>query len=476
MALLLAAAAQAQVKTPDGRIAAHDVTSAYSDGRITVSMQVDATKAALHRTEAIVLTPVIRAGGNERALPPVVVGGSNRRKADRRAARFHGRLPYNAATVYGPAVIPYKAATAYEPWMAGAELALREDIYGCALRHTPAGSVALAALRPAEPVKPSGKPAVTYLTPAVEAVKNRRMGGEAFLDFPAGRSVILGDFRNNSRELGKIRTMLDGLRGDKAVVIDSIVLRGYASPEGSYAVNQRLSGQRADALRSYLQKAYGYPASMFHASSGAEDWEGLKTLVGKSDIAGRDAILAIIDGNAAPEAKEQKLKALGSYPELLKNYFPQLRRVEYRLCYTVRAFSVDEGKEKLKANPALLSLNEMFLVANTYPKGSEEFNRVFDVAVRMFPADTVANLNEAAMLLERGDAASARRYLEPFASHPGAWNNLGVLYLLTGDYAGARMYLDKVAATPEAAANLRLLTQWEQYAKDKETYDRYGGR
>ena len=54
----------------------------------------------------------------------------------------------------------------------------------------------------------------------------------------------------------------------------------------------------------------------------------------------------------------------------------------------------------------------MFLVAQTYEKGSDEFNEVFDVAVRMFPDDPTANINAAAIELQRGDLQQAVRYLE----------------------------------------------------------------
>ena len=37
----------------------------------------------------------------------------------------------------------------------------------------------------------------------------------------------------------------------------------------------------------------------------------------------------------------------------------------------------------------------MFLVANSYDKGSDQF-KVFDIAVRLYPTDPIAQLNTAA--------------------------------------------------------------------------------
>lgn len=43
----------------------------------------------------------------------------------------------------------------------------------------------------------------------------------------------------------------------------------------------------------------------------------------------------------------------------------------------------------------------MYLVANSYPKGGDDFIKVFDIAVRMYPDDEVANLNAAAVALSK---------------------------------------------------------------------------
>ena len=76
-------------------------------------------------------------------------------------------------------------------------------------------------------------------------------------------------------------------------------------------------------------------------------------------------------------------------------------------CRTIANFKVDEGKEIIKTQPQYLSLNEMYLVANSYPKGGDDFIKVFDIAVRMYPDDEVANLNAAAVALSKKDLPDA---------------------------------------------------------------------
>ena len=99
------------------------------------------------------------------------------------------------------------------------------------------------------------------------------------------------------------------------------------------------------------------------------------------------------------------------YRYLLKYIFPSLRVAICKVNYEVRDFSVEEAKEIIKTRPQNLSLNEMFLVANTYPTGSQEFIDVFETAVRMYPQSEIANINAATAALSRNDLVSAERYM-----------------------------------------------------------------
>ena len=121
----------------------------------------------------------------------------------------------------------------------------------------------------------------------------------------------------------------------------------------------------------------------------------------------------------------------------------------------------DELPEKLIINthPQQLSLQEIFNVAQTYEQGSEEFNHAFQVAALMFPNDPTANLNAAAMEIQRGgDLTIAKKYLTKADANEGATqNNLGVIALIEGDLDTAQQYFTraKEAGVSEAEANLQ---------------------
>ena len=82
------------------------------------------------------------------------------------------------------------------------------------------------------------------------------------------------------------------------------------------------------------------------------------------------------------------------------------------MSYDIKNFNLEEAKEVIKRRPQNLSLNEMFMVANTYPKGSQEFIDIFETAVRIYPESEIANMNAATAALSRNDLVSAKRYLE----------------------------------------------------------------
>ena len=67
----------------------------------------------------------------------------------------------------------------------------------------------------------------------------------------------------------------------------------------------------------------------------------------QSNLEHRTEIIALIDGNLEPDAKEWKIKR--AYPVeyrfLLQNCYPALRHTDYRIAYTIRSYSdVEEIK------------------------------------------------------------------------------------------------------------------------------------
>lgn len=430
-----------------------------SENNLFVSMQLDLSSLRLKSDREITYLPVLSYGELHRELPRVVVAGRNRYIQNRR----HGRLPDDARLCRPGKEVDYSAVLPYEPWMETATLSLSADECGCGFSPVSSHRDDLAVLDFAPKVF---SPSYAFVTPAAEPVKMRTARGSAYIDFPVNRTEIRPDYRRNPEELQKIRNTIDILRGDADTRIVSVTIEGFASPEGPYANNERLARGRASALADYVRGLYTFPPSVMHSAWVAEDWAGLRRYVESADIADKAAILAILDREElAPDDRERRLKSAcpEQYRFLLANVYPGLRHSDYAVEYVVRSYAdVDEIKAVLKSAPQKLSLHEMNLVAQSLEPGSDEYCEVFEVAVRMYPDDAVANLNAANIALGRDELERASGYLSKAGDAPEAVYARGILAAKRGDYADAVRLFDEasragVEQASEASGQLRKL-------------------
>ena len=421
---------------------------------VVIRMNLNLSGMEVGRNRSIVVTPLFYAEGEEEWLPAIEVMGRTRYLYyQRNEESLYADSPYTIIKKDKNATqqVGYQVSVPYRKWMDRASLVVAEDTCQCG-EVSKGNSILLAQ---ADLVF---TPRLAYISPQAETRKARALSGEAYLDFPVNKTVIYPEYRRNTAELAKIRATIDTIRTDKDFSITRISLKGYASPEGRYAANVRLSEGRTDALKDYLMGEYGFEASLFRTNAGAENWAGLRKYVAQSGLADKEAILAIIDSEEEPDAKEQRIRRehAASYRTLLQDCYPALRRTDYTVDYVIRGFNVEEAKEVIKTRPQNLSLQEMFAVAQTYQPGSEEFNHVFDVAVRLYPADPIANLNAANALLERKEAAQALKFLDKAGDTPQADNARGVAMILLERYDEAERYLRRAAQAGVSEANENL--------------------
>lgn len=346
--------------------------------------------------------------------------------------------------------IRYRYVLPYESWMADAKLNVQRDECGCGESTLMSVQSVIDQVTLERILSPYiVNPHFAYVEPKVEVVKSREIQAECFLDFEVNKINIRPEYMNNPRELAKIRVMIDDLKLDPSIKVNRLDIIGYASPEGTLATNKRLSEGRAMALRDYLASRYDFPRNQYHIIFGGENWDGLIDALETLDMDYKNEMLDIIQDIPIEKGRETKLMQLRGgvpYRYLLKNVFPSLRVAICKVNYDIKNFNVDEAKEVIKRRPQNLSLNEMFLVANTYPKGSQEFIDVFETAVRMYPDSEIANMNAATAALSRNDLISAERYLKKMESQeywPEYNNAMGILTLLKGDYELAEEYLNK---------------------------------
>lgn len=409
---------------------------------LTVEMDVDLTALDVDANRAVLLTPRLVNGADSLDLPSIGIYGRR---------RYYYYVRNGISTISGgseksfqvskkPEQLEYNNPILYEDWMNGATLKLHRSDWGCCQEILAEYEGDLGSHHEAF------FPELVFVQPKAEIMKSRSLSGSAYIDFPVDQTVIYPDYRRNTVELGKIQATIDSVRNDKDVTITSVWLKGYASPESPYKHNTELAIGRTAALKKHIGQLYRFADSVIQTDYEPEDWAGLRRYVEQSNIDHRAEILALIDSDMEPDAKETKIKRTypNEYRFMLQNFYPALRHTDYRIDYNIRTFSeVDEIKRIMAEQPQKLSLDEFYLVAGKYEPGTDEFTDVFQTAVRMFPNDETANLNAANAAIRRDDFGTARKYLDKAGDSAEAVYARGALAVREGDYDTARRYLGK---------------------------------
>ena len=419
-----------------------------SGAAMKVEMGIEFPDLEVKSTGATVLTPMIVNGIDTLKLPSVSIYGRTSWYMSNR----NGRMPLggNEGVVLRDSKrlkpIDYAQQVRYAEWMNGAELIVERADYGCAGCSEGTRISELGRYKNVTYV-----PTFIYQSAVAEAAKTRELSGRAYVDFPVNRTEIQPGYRRNSVELAKIIGTIDSVKNDRDITVTSITIKGFASPEGSYASNARLAQGRTEALKNYVQTLYHFDYGFIRTDYEPEDWAGLREYVVRSGLMHRDEILAIIDDPYIdPDIKDKRIQARygDEYRFLLTEVYPGLRHSDYRIEYMIRTFSDPvEIREVLRTAPQKLSLNEIYLAAQGLEPGSDAYNEVFETAVRLFPSEGTANLNAANAAMQRGDLVGAARYLERAGESPEAIYARGVLAALNKDFAtGIRLIEQAVAA------------------------------
>lgn len=438
-----------------GEIEVSNVSLSVFGDSLRVQMDMDFSALHLPSNRSVSLLPSLRMDTAIVRLPKVDIMGRRQyiqwqRNADRDAMtqvirRYNGTMQH----------LHYQTAIPVAEHPGPVRLYLDEDSCGC-LREVLANRNRLLAEQDFTPAVFT--PHFVYVSPQAETRKTRHEKGAAYVDFPVNKTDIYPAYRGNRSELAKIENTINRIKGDADVSINNITIKGYASPEGSYANNSRLAEARTRSLVDYLKKEYPLDASLFQLDYEPEDWEGLRAYVIKGSLPEKDALLGLIDSGLEADAKERRLRT--EYPEayrtLLRDCFPALRHSDYVVAYTVRGFDVEEARMLIWKEPQKLSLQEMYAVAQTYKTGSKEYNEVFETAVRLFPDDEAANLNAANSAMQRNELDRAENYLKRAGDSGEALVARGILAYMKNDLEKAESYFRQAQqrGVKEADSNL----------------------
>ena len=156
------------------------------------------------------------------------------------------------------------------------------------------------------------------------------------LYFPQGVSRIEPAFRDNAGRMERFAREMSVLLCDTTKMLRGITMSSGASPEGGSTINRRLSDNRMEAVRVYIDRICPGKRCLTAVKSKGVDWEGLERMVESSDMPWRDAVLETItgtpewvieNGKVVDSRKRRLMRISGgrAWRYMNERFFPDLR-------------------------------------------------------------------------------------------------------------------------------------------------------
>ena len=254
------------------------------------------------------------------------------------------------------------------------------------------------------------------------------------------------------QDLVKILKEINDMQEERA--LQNIEVSAYASPDGGYAFNERLAEKRQNVSAKYMQKELKKISMKAEVDTKftAEDWEGFKELVSKSNLQDKDVILRVLSMYQDPEEREQQIRNMSSvFTEIAEGILPELRRARLIVNYEVIGRSDAQILAQFKEDASKLSVEELLYAANTLVNDNATRKVWYEKTTKLFPNDYRAYNNLAQMAIMEGNETAAQSWLQKAQSvnskAPETNANLAILALKNGDTAKAEAHMGNASGS-----------------------------
>jgi tetratricopeptide (TPR) repeat protein len=244
------------------------------------------------------------------------------------------------------------------------------------------------------------------------------------------------------------------------------VVSSYASPDGKFDMNEKLSEKRGTSADKFIKKEFdkieaAKAEGFFNSLTTAEDWDGFKTEVENSTIQDKDLILRVLSMYSDPEVREKEIRNMSSAFEALKtDVLPKLRRSKMLVNVDNIGRSDEQILAQAKSDPKVLSLEEILHAGALTTDANEKF-AFYKAATELNPKCIRAHNNVGCALLGLGktdEALAAFDKAKALENNDVVKNNTGFAYLVKGDLAKAEeLFNSMTAATSESKWGLGVI-------------------
>ena len=243
----------------------------------------------------------------------------------------------------------------------------------------------------------------------------------------------------------------------------SVEISAYASPDGGFSLNEKLAEKREQNTNTYLKQELkkAQVDAPVSARYTAQDWQGFKELVEKSNIQDKQLILSVLSMYTDTERREQEIKNMSSvFSVLAEEILPQLRRSRLTANIEIIGKSDEQLTQLAGSNPRSLTIEEL-LYAATLAGTSAAKGAVYQRVAEIYPTDYRAFNNLGVLDFQAGKIAAAEanfnKALSLAANSPETNLNLGLVALTKGDNAKAQQYFGQASGVSELNGALGLL-------------------
>ena len=272
------------------------------------------------------------------------------------------------------------------------------------------------------------------------------------------------ELQNNSVQ--EFVDLLKRISADREnMMLGNIEVSAYASPDGGFALNEKLANKRQQNTEGFVKQQMKQTKveADVEANYTAQDWEGFQQLVQASDIQDKDVILRVLSMYKDPQEREQQIKNMShGFKELADGILPELRRARLTINYETLGRDDDAIFSQIKSDPSKLSVEEL-IYASSIAETPAEQESILKTTTRIYPKETRAYNNLAALAYNKGNYEEAQRYLAQAVGNGAACSeakaNQGLLALQSGDVKAAENYIGQAGnanGLAEILGNLHL--------------------
>ncbi len=269
-----------------------------------------------------------------------------------------------------------------------------------------------------------------------------------------------------AEDLQLLRQYINAVNQAENLEFAGVTVSSYASPDGKFDFNEKLSQQRGTAADRLIKNDFqkiedAKNPGFFTNKTTAEDWEGFRKEVEASSIRDKDLILRVLSMYSDPAVREQEIRNMSAAFEVLKtDILPKLRRSQLIVNANKIGRTDEEILAQIKSDPKELGLEEM-LYAATLTTDNNEKLKYYQIAAENYPKCFRAHNNIGYTNMHLGNVDAAVKAFEAakaLQNNDVVKNNLGFAALLKGETVKAEEYFTSMtAATAESKYGLGII-------------------